>query len=128
MRRGNLLRDLRADPGEEHQQTLLAGGETRIERIVSRGHRSPDGFWYDQDEDEWVMLLGGGAGLEIEGEDGILELVPGDWVLLPAHCRHRVARPVEDAGLRRRDQRSSRPRRALKHDRAGTATGAATRR
>ena len=77
-------------------------GIFRIERIVSRGHVSPPGFWYDQDEDEWVWLLGGAAILEVEvqaasdqsGDDSVVdtvELAAGDYLLLPAHMRHRVS-------------------------------------
>ena len=62
-----------------------------MERIVSQGHRSPDGFWYAQDQAEWVLLLGGSAVLEIQGQGEPLALEPGDMVLLPAHCKHRVA-------------------------------------
>lgn len=88
--RGNLLNfdDL---PRTGEITTLLAGRPgLRIERIISTGQASPPGFWYDQTDDEWVLLITGGAGLEVEG-DGITTLAPGDWLLLPAHCRHRVA-------------------------------------
>jgi cupin 2 domain-containing protein len=62
----------------------------RVERIVSRGHTTPAGEWYDQDGDEWVVLLTGSARLRIEGRDEALEMRPGDYILLPAHLRHRV--------------------------------------
>ena len=61
----------------------------RLERIVSHGHSSPEGFWYDQPEDEWVMLLQGAARLEFE--DSLMEMRPGDCLNIPAHRRHRVA-------------------------------------
>ena len=67
----------------------LASGDCRIERIVSRGQASPAGFWYDQDQDEWVALLQGKACLK--WDDGSQsELVEGDWVLIPARRKHRV--------------------------------------
>lgn len=62
----------------------------KLERIVSAGHSTPEGEWYDQDRDEWVILLTGSAGLSFEGEDGIRAMKPGDYVLIPAHTRHRV--------------------------------------
>lgn len=62
----------------------------RLERIVSRGHASPEGFWYDQATDEWVMLAAGNAGLIFEGEEQARIMAPGDWVFIPAHARHRV--------------------------------------
>jgi cupin 2 domain-containing protein len=67
---------------------LQEGPGVRIERIVSTGHRSPDGFWYDQPENEWVMVLAGAARLQFE--DQMMELLPGDYVNIPAHRKHRV--------------------------------------
>jgi cupin 2 domain-containing protein len=85
----NLLDEIPADLPEEFVQTLLSTPSFRIERIVSLGHASPEDFWYDQETDEWVLLLGGGARLLLEG-DGPLELRPGAFVNIPAHKRHRV--------------------------------------
>ena len=86
----NILADLPAALPEEVSQTLLAAGSVRVERIVSRGQASPDGFWYDQDEREWVLLLSGAARLRFEGDADPVELVPGSYVDIPAHRRHRV--------------------------------------
>jgi len=61
-----------------------------VERIVSHGHCSPDGFWYDQDENEWVILLKGSAGLRFEDQDSVLVLNPGDYLHINGHQRHRV--------------------------------------
>lgn len=74
---------------EEVFQTLLQTPGVRLERIVSQGHHSPEGFWYDQDTNEWVLVLRGTAQLTFEGEEP-LDLKPGDYVLIPAHRRHRV--------------------------------------
>ena len=68
---------------------LLSEPGIRIERIVSLGHASPEGFWYDQEEGEWVLLLKGAARLRFEGGEPI-ELQPGSFVNIPAHRRHRV--------------------------------------
>jgi len=62
----------------------------RIERIVSTGQASPPGFWYDQPDDEFVVLLAGAARLHFEEGNVVLDLKPGDWVEIPAHIRHRV--------------------------------------
>jgi len=62
----------------------------RIERIVSTGQASPPGFWYDQPDDEFVVLLTGAACLRFENGDVTLDMKPGDWVEIPAHVRHRV--------------------------------------
>ena len=62
----------------------------RIERIVSTGQASPPGFWYDQPDDEFVVLLTGAARLRFEDGDVTIDMKPGDWVEIPAHVRHRV--------------------------------------
>ncbi len=91
MTTGNLFADIPEALPEELFQEILSRAHVRIERIVSRGHRSPEGFWYDQEWDEWVLVVRGRAGLEIEGRPAMVELGPGDHLLLPAHTRHRVA-------------------------------------
>lgn len=90
---GNLFSGIPAQeafPADETFDALLAVPGLRIERIVSQGHASPPGFWYDQPQAEWVLLLRGTAQLQIEGEAGPRHLQAGDWIDLPAHCRHRV--------------------------------------
>jgi cupin 2 domain-containing protein len=88
----NLFDDIPLDLPEEHLDKVceLGGGQVRIERIVSHGHASPDEFWYDQDQDEWVLLLRGEARLRFAHREQAIVLRPGDSILLPAHCRHRV--------------------------------------
>lgn len=87
---GNLFADLPDAVGGEVLDTLLSRKGVRIERIVSSGQTTPEGEWYDQDEDEWVIMLQGRARLRLEGEDRDRFLEPGDFAYLPAHCRHRV--------------------------------------
>lgn len=70
--------------------TLLSRDGIRIERIVSTGHASPPGFWYDQPEEEWVVLLTGAAALRFEDETDVRQLKPGDWIFIDRHRRHRV--------------------------------------
>ena len=85
------LFDLPDLPSNDEEFTELLGSKhLRIERIVSSGHTTPAGKWYDQDEDEWVALIQGEAVLEYENGEK-LRLSAGDHVLLPAHCLHRVA-------------------------------------
>jgi cupin 2 domain-containing protein len=62
----------------------------RIERIVSHGHASPDGFWFDQVQQEWVMVLKGAARLRFEGEVPPVEMKPGDLVNIPVHTKRRI--------------------------------------
>jgi cupin 2 domain-containing protein len=87
----NLLKNLPEDAAEETLEDILSGNRFRMERIISNGHASPDGFWYDQDRSEWVLVLKGRAGLMFEGTGDIIEMNPGDYIHIPAHCRHRVA-------------------------------------
>ncbi len=87
---GNLFATLPPPGPAEEFRMLWEKPGLRVERIVSRGHTTPPGEWYDQGADEWVVLLAGAARLLVEGRPGPLELCPGDWVLLPARLRHRV--------------------------------------
>ena len=92
---GNLFEGIAAELPEEQVDVLAQAAGVRIERIVSRGHGSPEGFWYDQPEDEWVLVAAGEGMLEFE--DGRrITLRPGDWVDIPAGVRHRVVRTAED--------------------------------
>jgi cupin 2 domain-containing protein len=74
--------------------SLLTRPGCRIERIVSHGQASPPGFWYEQDWDEWVLLLAGEAVLGFEdapaGRYWQMNLHVGDHVLIPKGQRHRV--------------------------------------
>ncbi len=95
MEHGKLFEGLPEGAAEEETLELLSGSGTRIERIVSNRQVSPPGFWYDQDEDEWVMILKGAAELEFE-DGGSHEMGAGYWLRIPAHVRHRVAWTCED--------------------------------
>lgn len=88
----NLLAALPPDRGKEVFEALLQAPGVKLERIVSRGQATPAGEWYDQAWDEWVAVLAGAARLRVEEPDGEAEydLGPGDALLLPARCRHRV--------------------------------------
>jgi cupin 2 domain-containing protein len=86
----NLLRDLPDAGAAEITEALVARPGLRIERIVSFGQANPEGFWYDQAEAEWVVLLAGAARLRFEDETQARALGPGDWVEIAAHRRHRV--------------------------------------
>ena len=87
--RGNLFAGLTAPGGSERFDELLARPGVRVERIVSMGQTTQPGEWYDQAGDEWVVLLTGRATLLFDGGARV-ELCPGDWLLIPAHARHRV--------------------------------------
>jgi len=77
-------------PEKELTEVLSDNGSVRVERIISTGQVSPFGFWYDQEEDEWVFLLQGEA--ELTFADGsVRKLLAGDALFLPAHLKHRVS-------------------------------------
>lgn len=84
----NLFKDLDSRDGQERFDELLRNQGVRIERIVSHGHASEPGFWYDQNWDEWVLVLSGQA--ELEYEDRVVRLLPGEYAMIPAGHRHRV--------------------------------------
>jgi cupin 2 domain-containing protein len=84
----NLLSALPATLPSEFTETLIQARYARIERIVSQGHTTPEGFWYDQNENEFVLLLQGAARLRFE--DKVVEMKVGDWIAIPAHRKHRV--------------------------------------
>jgi cupin 2 domain-containing protein len=75
--------------GERSEELARLGGVV-VEQILSGALAAP--VDYDQDHDEWVLLLSGGATLEVGDET--LDLVGGDWVLLAAHVRHRLVQTV----------------------------------
>lgn len=77
---------------EEIIETLMVKNNIKIERIISSGQSSPDGFWYDQETDEWIILLSGSAALLFENNDKEKILKPGDYIFIPAHLKHRVNR------------------------------------
>jgi cupin 2 domain-containing protein len=86
----NLLSPLPSNLPVELIETLAESKHVRIERIVSTGQASPEGFWYDQEAVEWVVVIKGEAKLVFEGDNKAIHLKPGDHVTIPAHRRHRV--------------------------------------
>ena len=85
---GNLFSNNPSSLTKELIETILSKPNVRIERIVSHGHSSPEGFWYDQAQHEFVVLLQGAARLRFEDRE--IEMQPGSFIDIPAHQRHRV--------------------------------------
>lgn len=86
----NLFADVPDQLHDELVTVLFTATNIRVERIVSTGQCSPNGYWYDQPRSEWVMVLKGHAKLRCEDADLPFELRPGDFVNIAAHRRHRV--------------------------------------
>ena len=89
MEKDNLFAKIPAQIPEEIFETIHKSENVKIERIVSKGQNSPKDFWYDQTENEWVIVLKGRAGLRLEGKE-VIKLGAGDYVNIPAHAKHRV--------------------------------------
>jgi cupin 2 domain-containing protein len=86
----NLFADIPEHLRDELIETILQTSSFYVERIVSRGHCSPAGFWYDQDENEWVILLKGSAHLRFDDQKDVIILKSGDYLHIDRHQRHRV--------------------------------------
>jgi len=86
----NIFADIQMPIFEEIFETILDNSSFKLIKIVSAGQSTPEGEWYDQEADEWVIMLTGSAGLSFEGHSEIKVLKPGDYLLIPAHTIHRV--------------------------------------
>ena len=88
---GNIFSFAEGTASDETSTALVTAPHLRLERIVSHAQASPEGFWYDQEWAEWVIVLKGSAGLHFEGESAPRVLSHGNYIDIPAHARHRVA-------------------------------------
>ena len=95
--KGNIFDDCKTDSKEEIFETLYQNENVIIERIISFGNITPQDQWYDQDKDEWVMLLQGQALILFDYPKKEVMLFEGDYLLIPAHSRHRVEWTLPDA-------------------------------
>ncbi|ABK16277.1 cupin domain-containing protein [Syntrophobacter fumaroxidans] len=86
----NIFQSIPDEIPEEVCEAIVRTDTIVIERIVSHGQASHEGFWYDQEKSEWVMVLQGRAGLLFEGWEEPVVLQTGDWINIPAHAKHRV--------------------------------------
>lgn len=90
MKPQNIQDTLPADLKKEVFDSIICSPGVRIERIVSKGHTSPEAGWYDQDENEWVMVVQGSGILTFE-DGSVCRLAQGDFLTIPAHCKHKVS-------------------------------------
>jgi cupin 2 domain-containing protein len=86
----NIFANIPATLADEHFTTLWSTASLRVERIISHGHASPPGFWFDQNDAEWVLVLQGAAVIRFEGQVDPVRLKQGDYLYIPARARHRV--------------------------------------
>jgi len=85
----NLLKKIPLTLSEEFVETQVETKAVLIERIISKGHSSPKEGWYDQDRNEWVLVLKGAARLGLEDGSEVC-MGPGDSLEIPAHVKHKV--------------------------------------
>jgi cupin 2 domain-containing protein len=85
----NMFEQIDINLKEEKIEHIVNSSNIRVERIVSFDYKSPDGFWYDQDENEFVVILQGEATLEFE-KNILFYLKKGDYVIIEKHKKHRV--------------------------------------
>ncbi len=86
----NIFCDIQKQAIDEVFETIHQTQQFKIERIISHGHATTKGEWYDQDKNEWVLILKGNAGLRFEGNDETVVLKTGDYINICAHQKHRV--------------------------------------
>jgi len=92
----NLFEELPLNKECEYFEDILRIPGFKLERIISFGQCTPENEWYDQERDEWVILIKGSATLIFEDQVKEIELKPGDHLLIPAHQKHRVSRTDPD--------------------------------
>jgi cupin 2 domain-containing protein len=80
--------------GSESFETLLKSNSLLLEKILTHGELKSPGKWYDQEKDEWVMMVQGKATIEYDDGNRI-EMKKGDYVIIPAHLKHRVIETSE---------------------------------
>ncbi len=88
MNKINIFENILEDKQNEQFLEIIKNDKVRIERIISNGQITADNVWYDQDENEFVMLLEGHAILEFEDKE--CELKKGDCLNIESHIKHRV--------------------------------------
>ncbi len=85
----NIFQEIPDELGAEVFEDIVSSDGIRVERIISKGHTSPETGWYDQNENEWVMVLEGSGTLMFEG-GGEVTLSKGDHINIPKNTKHKV--------------------------------------
>ena len=88
MSKKNIFKNINVDKINEEFIEILRDKNIRIERIVSNGQKSEDDFWYDQDENEFILILEGSAIIEFQNKE--VSLKKGDYIDIKSHEKHRV--------------------------------------
>lgn len=96
MDKSNIFSNMPKDLKDEIFENIISKNSLKIERIISKGHSSPKSGWYDQDNDEWVIVLQGEAVLSFEDKDDV-KLIAGDYINITAHTKHKVSWTLPDS-------------------------------
>ena len=91
----NIFENIPDEIPDELFEIISDKNDVVIERIISDGHVTPEGFWYDQEKNEFVILLKGSAEILFE-DNSTVQLKPGDYLTIPPHKKHRVERTSDD--------------------------------
>ena len=89
MEKGNLFKNIPESLPDEILENIVKSKNCKIKRILSKSHTTPEGKWYDQDENEWVMIIKGSAELLFKNNKRV-KMQEGDYINIPAHVKHRV--------------------------------------
>ena len=95
MKKENIFTKIPKELKDELFEDILSQPNIKIQRIISQGHTTQEFDWYDQDSDEWVMLVKGAAVISFENEDNV-ELEVGDYINIPAHKKHKLSYTSQD--------------------------------
>lgn len=90
MKLKNIFESIPDNLDEEIFEQLIQSDNVKIERIISKGHKSPESGWFDQEKNEWVIVLKGEAVISFENEIDV-NLKAGSHINIPAHKRHKVS-------------------------------------
>ena len=91
----NIFKNIPTQLPKELFENIISKDGIKIQRIISKGHTTPVSEWYNQDNDEWVIVLQGEAILSFEDSNDV-RLESGDYINIPAHTSHRVSWTTPD--------------------------------
>lgn len=94
MEKYNIFEQIVVDKNEEKFFEIFKNETIKVEKIVSNGQKSPENFWYEQEQSEFILLLEGFAILEFENRK--VELKKGDCLNIESMEKHRVKFTSQD--------------------------------
>jgi len=89
MKLNNIFAEIPDELDNELVQVLQQSDNIKIQRIVSKGQVSPETGWYDQQQNEWVIVIKGEAVIAFEQTEVAMQA--GSYINIPAHTKHKVS-------------------------------------